>query len=886
MKRFLVTLFFLSFSCNLLASHIVGGEVAYTYLGPGSLPNTSKYSVLLRLFTECNQACGGSSNVACPPTAPIIGIFINSSPYSRVSNITLALTGNPQLRLGTFPPCLDNPPDVCYQVNTYLGQVELANNAEGYRLAYQSCCRAASLNVSSNASTLSGVPGAAYEATLPGTSLLATGHNSTALVNLKDTALICHDSPFTLEFGAVDADGDSLSYQFVSAYNGGTFSSTTNAAGNQNPDNPLYGVVSYQGGYSGSSPLGPGVTINPTTGVISGIAPTAVGKYVVNVLVKEWRNGVMIAEHRKDFLVRTNDCSLTKAILNIIPVTCDGNTVNFSQFNVSSGNITEYRWIFGDPASGPLDTSFLPGPSHFYAVPGIYTIRLRVSSGGLCIDSTQQDIKVFPGFFPDFDFAGKCKNTPIQFTDKTTAAFGIVNNWKWNFGEIASPTNTSILKNPTHSYASANSYNVEFIVSSSVGCIDTLYKTIDILDQPPLTVLPKDTLICVIDTLQLNAIGAGSFLWSPNYMIDNINIANPLVSPDVTTTYHVQITDAFGCQGSDTVRVRVVNNVTQFAGADTSICRTDPVTLQLTSDALHFLWTENPANNTLTNPTIKNPVVRPLVTTTYHVVGNIGKCIAEDDIIIKPIPYPAANAGPDNTICFGSSAQLNASGGSIYSWSPSAFLTATNIPNPVSVKPTDNVRYIVTVRDVLGCPKPVKDTMILFVAKIKASAGPSDTSVVLGQPLQLGATGSTNYSWTPTTWLDNPLIHNPISLPQNDITYTVRVSNNFGCFDNASIRVHVFKIKPDLLVPNAFTPNGDGNNDIFKPIPIGMKSVDIFRVYNRWGQMLYSGTGNGAGWDGTFAGRKQEMATYVWYAEGVDYLNNKIKRKGSVVLIR
>jgi gliding motility-associated-like protein len=176
--------------------------------------------------------------------------------------------------------------------------------------------------------------------------------------------------------------------------------------------------------------------------------------------------------------------------------------------------------------------------------------------------------------------------------------------------------------------------------------------------------------------------------------------------------------------------------------------------------------------------------------------------------------------------------------------------------------------------------------VFVFVAKIKASAGPSDTSVVLGQPLQLGASGSINYSWTPTTWLDNPLIRNPISLPQNDITYTVRVSNNFGCFDDASIRVHVFRIKPDLLVPNAFTPNGDGTNDIFKPIPIGMKSVDIFRVYNRWGQMLYSGTGNGAGWDGTFAGRKQEMATYVWYAEGVDYLNNKLKRKGSVILIR
>jgi len=359
-----------------------------------------------------------------------------------------------------------------------------------------------------------------------------------------------------------------------------------------------------------------------------------------------------------------------------------------------------------------------------------------------------------------------------------------------------------------------------------------------------------------------------------------------LVSPDVTTTYYITMADAFGCTARDSIKVNVKSFVTQFGGPDTSICRTDPVVLQLTSDALSFLWTETPSNNTLNNPRLKNPTATPLVTTTYHVVGNIGKCIAEDDIVVSPIPYPAANAGPDNTICFGNSAQLSASGGSIYSWSPAAFLTATNIPNPVSVKPTDNVRYIVTVRDVLGCPKPVKDTVFLFVAKIKANAGPRDTSVVLDQPLQLGATGSINYSWTPATWLNNPLISNPVALPRNDIEYIVRVSNNAGCFDFDSIRVRVFNIKPDLLVPNAFTPNNDGNNDVFKPILIGMKSLDVFMVYNRWGQMLYSGSGNDAAWDGTFAGRKQETATYVWYAEGVDYLNNKIKRKGSVILIR
>ena len=884
MKKFLFALFFLFFTSNLFASHIVGGEVAYTYLGPGSLPNTSRYSVLLRLFTECGQVCGGGTGVACPPTMPLIGVFNNASPYNRVTTVTLSLIDNPELRLGTYPPCLNTQPIVCYKVNIYGGFVELPNTAIGYRLSYQTCCRAASVNVSSNASTQSGVPGATYEAILPGTNTLPAGSNSSAIVNLKDTVLVCYSSPFTLEFSAVDPDNDSLSYEFASAYNGGSFTATADGTP---PDLPLYGFVNYNAGYSGTSPLGLSVNINPLTGIISGISPAVIGKYVVNVIVKEWRNGVLIAQHRKDFLVRTNECTITQAELTIIPVTCDGFTVDFSQYNNSSGNITEYQWIFGDPASGSADTSILMGPTHVYTDTGVYTVRLRVSSAGICIDSTTRDIRVYPGFFPDFTGVGQCKNFPVQFSDKSRADFGVINKWTWNFGDPTSANNTSVLQNPTHIYSTAGTYTVTCLIESDKGCSGTVMRNIDILNKPPLSVFPKDTLICVIDTLQLNATGTGTFTWSPNYMIDNINNQNPLVSPDVSTTYYISITDAFGCVGNDSVKVNVKPFVTQFAMPDTTICTADAVVLRLTSDALYYTWTENPpGGNTLNNPAIKNPTARPLVTTTYHVVGSIGKCIAEHDIKVTPVPYPVANAGPDNTICFGNSAQLNASGGSFYNWSPSVFLTATNIPNPQSIKPTDNVRYIVTVRDVLGCPKQVKDTMILFVAKIKANAGPRDTSVVLGQPLQLSASGGINYSWSPITWLNNPSISNPVSLPQNDIQYIVRVSNNVGCFDNDSIRVRVFRFKPDLLVPNAFTPNGNGNNDIFKPIPIGMKSVDIFRVYNRWGQMVYSGNGNSAGWDGTFGGKKQEMAAYVWYAEGTDYLNNKIKRKGSVILIR
>jgi gliding motility-associated-like protein len=872
MKRFLVFSICVFFFSNSFATHIIGGEMRYEYIGPGSTSNSKKYRIRLLLLK------GDVQGVADLINQYIVGVFNNDNNQKVLgpaenSNWTAIEDFSGKLPVPiTVARCITGDTTLLYTYKTYTFVIELANNNSGYTVAFQTFSRQNSNNISTS-------QGATYSCIIPGLNTLPAASADNSPQFKLPIAVICENSPFTLDFSATDSNGDSLVYNFCNAYNGGA----ANQGDYRDPVGPPYVSVNYSSPFTPTTPLGQQASINSHTGIISGIAPPG-GKYVVCVCISVYRNGVFLVTHRKDLIVAVNTCFRLAANPTFAPTNCQSLTTLFTE--ASSGNPDTYLWDFGDPASGASNTSNLQTPTHTFSVAGVYNVKLVVSTSGQCFDSITKPIKVFPGFNPDFEVLGKCKNIPIQFNDKTTAAFGSPNSWQWDFGEPISPNNTSTFQNPTHVYASANSYNVKFIVGTSVGCIDTVYKTIDILDQPPLTVLPKDTLICVIDTLQLNAIGAGSFLWSPNYMINNINVANPLVSPDITTTYHVQLTDAFGCTGSDTIRVRVVNNVTQFAGADTTICRTDPVTLQLTSDALHFLWTENPANNTISDPTIKNPVVRPLVTTTYHVVGNIGKCTADDDIVIRPIPYPVANAGPDNTICFGNSAQLQASGGSIYSWSPSAFLTATNIPNPVSVKPTDNVRYIVTVRDVLGCPKPVKDTMFLFVAKIKASAGTSDTSVVLGQPLQLNASGSTNYSWSPTTWLDNPLIHNPISLPQNDITYTVRVSNNAGCFDDASIRVHVFRIKPDLLVPNAFTPNGDGNNDIFKPIPIGMKSVDIFRVYNRWGQMLYSGTGNGSGWDGTFAGRKQEMATYVWYAEGVDYLNNKLKRKGSVILIR
>jgi len=885
MKKFALLIVFALVLCKVQATHITGGEMIYKYMGPGAAANTNKYEITLRLFRD------EASSLAIPPGADMptyvwISLFNNDNLQQFPGTDQHYVVNRVSLQtvpVAPFPPCMINAPSLNYTVGYFTFTVDLPVNQKGYTGTYNTCCRVhPMINVDY---PLAQGTGSTYICRIPGTLTVPNGDNSSPVYDMTLSA-ICFNKPFTYSFHATDPDGDSLVYSFTDAFDRGTSLSAQDA--DPLPPGatyPYYQTVPYINGFTAAKPLGNNAVINQFTGVISGTAPSQfIGgnpeRYVVAVVVKEYRNGVFIADHRKDFIVNISDCDLASAGLQTQYVNCDNFDFNFSSTS-STANIQTYYWDFGDG-----DTSSLPTPAHTYAAAGVYTLKLVINRNLSCSDSSISTVKVFPGFNPDFTVAGQCKNTPIQFNDITTATYGAVNKWQWNFGDTGSPTNTSTIKSPTHTYATSNSYDVTFIVSTSVGCIDTVLKTIQVTDQPALTVLPKDTLICIVDTLQLNAVGTGSFVWTPNYNISSITSNTPLVSPDVTTTYRVTLTDPFGCVGKDSVKVTVVSQVTQFAPADTTICKTDGIVLKLVSDAANFLWTEIPAGNTLSNPGIKNPVATPVTNTTYHVVGSIGKCIAQSDIRVNPVPYPDADAGADQTICLGGSAQLNATGGSIYSWSPAAFLNNRLIPNPVSINPTANIKYVVTVTDILGCPKPVKDTVIVTVAVIKADAGPSDTSVILGQPLLLQATGSTNYLWSPAQWLTNIGVSNPVSLPQDDIKYFVKVYNDQGCFDIDSIRVHLFRLESGMYVPSAFTPNGDGNNDYLHPIIIGMKSLDVFMVYNRWGQLLYRGTDAQKGWDGTFAGKGQDPATYVWYAEGTTYKNIKIRKKGYAVLIR
>ena len=168
------------------------------------------------------------------------------------------------------------------------------------------------------------------------------------------------------------------------------------------------------------------------------------------------------------------------------------------------------------------------------------------------------------------------------------------------------------------------------------------------------------------------------------------------------------------------------------------------------------------------------------------------------------------------------------------------------------------------------------------------SAG-NDTAIIVGQPLQLTATGGIAYSWSPASNLSATNIPNPVALFTSlteDIRYKVIGYSDEGCVDSAFIIVKIYKTRPTVFVPTAFTPNNDGKNDLLRPIAVGIQNIDYFNIYNRWGQLLFSTRINGKGWDGRVNGLLQSSGTFVWTVKATDYNGAAYFQKGVATLIR
>ncbi len=866
MRVYFLLLLIGAFCLTAKADHITGGEMFYTYTGTTNGQNN--YTVTLKLFMRCNSGRQF-------PDPAIISVF-DKAGNLRIRDIAITLSNQQTISLSDVDPCITDPPQVCYEVGYYNFSVSLPANQSGYLLASQVNYRIRGI------SNLDGSQvGATYTCEIPGTAPEANGpSNNSAVFTGTDLVVVCAGNYFSYSFAATDADNDQLRYSFCAAY-----VSTNPGINGVPPGTPPYNAVPYLSpAYAETSPLGNKVSINPETGLITGVAPPG-GIYVVTVCVSEIRDNVVIATQRKDLQINVAECSIAAAQLEDDYMLCnDSRSIAITNLS-NSPLIVSYDWSVINPAGSIIYTTSNTVLNYTFDVNGKYMVQLIVNKGQPCSDTTTAPVFVYPGLVTDFITTGICITKPTLFFDKTTTLSGTVNSWKWDLGEPSTPADISALQNPVYSYPAEGVKNPRLIVTTTDGCRDTVDKSITIIHKPPIALAFRDTLICVNDQLQLQASGTGNFVWTPAAGIINANTGTPSVSPAITTRYYVDL-DTEGCINRDSIQVRVVDHVNLQTMGDTLICSGDTIQLRINSDALHYEWT--PAGQFM-NPFIQNPLAITTTTTPYQVTGFIGGCSATKSITVTTVPYPTANAGKDTTICYNTSVQLQAStDGNSWRWFPASSLNDAAVLNPVA-SPMATINYIFQASATRGCPKPGTDTVLVTVLpKIIASAG-RDTAVVVGQPVQLTASGGDAYTWSPAGLLSATNIANPIvtfNEPSNGLRYKVQVYNSIGCYDSAFIAIKVFATLPTVFVPTAFTPNSDGKNDILRPVVAGMKQLNYFQVYNRWGQLVFSTSTDGHGWDGKINGELQANNTYVWMVKAVDYNGHPYFQKGTVTLIR
>lgn len=782
MKKILFVTFLSICFFQAFPAHIKGGFFTYEYLGKGiNNPTYNRYKITLNVYMVCNPSSGQLTN-------PITFTIFKANTSTLVDNPPVAITRQFDLAKLTDDPCITGNQAICYYtVVVYeLNNYELPETPDGYTISYQRCCRIPNmLNISG-----SGSVGNTYAINIPGTNSLAIDapKNSSPNFPINDTAVVCNGSYFSYPFSVIDKDGDALTYSMCAAYEGGSIG----VAAPNPAAPPPYVPVNYNSGYSGGFPLGSAVTIDPNSGLISGIAPSISGEFVITVCVAEYRAGIFLGESRKELHMQVQDCIPAQAKLNPKAVTCDGFSLDFSNATpLQTGTI--YSWDFGDGASGINNTSTLSNPTHIYSDTGVYKVVLNVALGGVCQSKDSITVKVYPGFFPDFSTTGpSCKGQPVQFLDKTTTKYGAPTGWRWDFGNLAATNDSSQLKNPLYTYPLPGSYNVRLIVGNTFGCIDTIIKPVVIADNPIISLLSKDTSYCGLDTLQLTATGTGNFTWTPNNnTILNPNTATPSVFPTSPTVYTVALNLA-GCISRDSVKVSPTNNLTNTISASSvNICESDTITLTANSNyTTNLSWSWSPAN-TVSDPLLKVSKAYPLTNTTYTLTTTLGRnCVSTTSQLITVKALAKADAGPDTYICFGqTTTQLNASGGNSYQWVPATGLSNANIPNPIAA-PTTTTTYKVLV-GTAGCTALRPDTVQVLVRQIPPITLTNDTLICTIDTLQLVAAGNGNFVWSPNINISNLTVASPLVSPDVPIQYFTTLTDPFGCKNRDSVFVDV-----------------------------------------------------------------------------------------------
>jgi gliding motility-associated-like protein len=353
-------------------------------------------------------------------------------------------------------------------------------------------------------------------------------------------------------------------------------------------------------------------------------------------------------------------------------------------------------------------------------------------------------------------------------------------------------------------------------------CQGTYHQPVTVYINTAIANAGTDATICSGQSSILHGTGGGTYSWGPSTGLSNSNIANPVASPTATTTYTLTVTSTAGCTASDQVVITVNGTINANAGPDVSICPGSSTNLSATG-GITYAW--SPALG-LSSTTISNPVADPTITTSYIVtVTNASGCTDADTVVVTVLLPVIANAGSDTTLCFGGgSAQLHASGGTIYAWSPATGLSNANISNPLAT-PASTATYIVTVTNANGCTG-TDDVVVNVAPNLAVSVTPSAPSTCPGGSVVLTANGGTTYSWAPAASLSSSSGATVTASPSSTTIYTVTATNASGCTGSVNVtvtigsnlNVTVTPSSPTLCTGNTVQLNASGaTNYIWSP---------------------------------------------------------------------
>lgn len=559
-----------------------------------------------------------------------------------------------------------------------------------------------------------------------------------------------------------------------------------------------------------------------------------------------------------------------------------------------------FIWDFGDGYS--VRTTTPTSPAYTYTKEGVYYPVVLLEDLRGCTVAASGSPKVTVDRITaafSVDVTQACDGGIVYFSDSTKGVSltdGMPATYVWDFGIPGRTDDVATGPNPSFLYDTPGRFTVTLTSTSYYGCVNDTTMEIEI-EAKPIAMITPATPVCLGQPVQwtgteVRNLPGTTWEWTTNSR-QYSSQTPPAITYPQPGIYPAQlvITSASGlCSDTTTENVTVAAYPTLApTPTDATICLGQSVTLQTnTETGTDITWTDYNISDVKSH----TPTVTPDIDTTYHVIATNGNgCSVEGDVKIS-VSRPFMVQVNDGEICPGGAIQLHAEGAVNYQWTPETGLSETDIANPIAA-PTETIIYQVTGFGRDNCFTDTRYVTVTVHPAPTVNAG-EDLEVPVGSAVQLTATGSndiTDIEWWPATTLNCTNCLTPTATPRETTTYNVKVTNAYGCSTMDDVTIKLVCTSGVVFLPNTFTPNNDGANDIFYIRGKGVRTVKSFRIYNRWGQLVYERTNFNIedpayGWDGRMNGQPVNPDVFIYVAELVCDSNEDFTMKGNVMLVR